>query len=102
LQDFTTTDTRVAFSYNADPAAYGVLLLQLNPTHAIFSYHSTNGSVLDSGVIQCVDPSIQTLAKDLSSLNLSLIFFRASRPLAVPWLLLYEREEARVEKNIQP
>ncbi len=54
LQAFPSSDSRVAFSYNANPSAFGVLLLQLNQDGANFSYRNTSGSVLDSGVIPCV------------------------------------------------
>ncbi len=53
LQDIASSDTRVAYSNDLNPAAFGVLLLQLSQTGASFSYRSTNGSVLDSGFIAC-------------------------------------------------
>ena len=55
VQTFTTTDNRVAYSNDMNPAAFGVLLLQLNSNGANFSYVNTAGNVLDSGVIPCVN-----------------------------------------------
>ena len=53
LQNFITTDSRVAYSNDLNPTAFGVLLLKLSSTGANFSYHSSNGSILDSGSIPC-------------------------------------------------
>ena len=53
IQKFTRTDNRVAYASDTPPAAFGVLLLQLSPTGATFTYQSTNGSTLDSGSIPC-------------------------------------------------
>ena len=53
IQKFTTTDTRVAYANDTQPAAFGILLLQLSQTGATFTYQSTNGSTLDSGSIPC-------------------------------------------------
>jgi hypothetical protein len=53
LQTFKNSDSRVAYSNDANPAAFGVLLLQLNKTSANFSYRTTSGATLDSGVIPC-------------------------------------------------
>jgi hypothetical protein len=60
LQNFVTSDTRVAYSNDLNPAAFGVLLLQLSSTGANFSYHSSNGSILDSGSIPCVSSGVAT------------------------------------------
>ncbi len=57
LQKFITSDSRVAYSNDMNPTAYGVLLLQLNQTGANFSYHSSDGSILDSGFISCASPA---------------------------------------------
>jgi hypothetical protein len=54
MQTITNSDSRVAYSNATNPAAFGVLLLQLNQSSANFSYRSINGSTLDSGVIPCV------------------------------------------------
>ena len=53
LQNFITTDSRVAYSNDLNPTAFGVLLLQLGSTGANFSYHSSNGAILDSGFVPC-------------------------------------------------
>ena len=53
LQTITGSDQRLAFSIDTNPTAFGVLLLQLNQDGASFSYHNTDGKVLDSGVIPC-------------------------------------------------
>jgi hypothetical protein len=52
-QSFIKTDSRVAYSNDVNPTAFGALFLQLNTSGANFSYRSTNGTVLDSGVIPC-------------------------------------------------
>ena len=62
LQEFTRSDSRVAYSNNQNPSAFGILLLQLNKTGAGFSYRSTNGTVLDSGAISCVPPTADATA----------------------------------------
>jgi len=53
LQHFKNPDNRVAYSNDSNPAGFGTLLLRLNPNGANFSYRSTNGSILDSGIIPC-------------------------------------------------
>ena len=53
LQNFIKSDSRVAYSNDLNPTAFGVLLLQLGSSGVNFSYHSTNGSVLDQGFISC-------------------------------------------------
>jgi hypothetical protein len=60
LQTFLTTDTRVAYSNDLNPTAFGVLLLKLSSTGANFSYHSSNGSILDSGSIPCGSSAVAT------------------------------------------
>jgi hypothetical protein len=60
LQDFVKTDIRVAYSNDMNPTAFGVLLLELSSTGADFSYHSSNGSILDSGFIPCVSGQVST------------------------------------------
>ena len=62
LQTISRTDSRVAYSNSANPAAFGVLLLQLNSNGASFTYRNTSGSVLDSGVIPCVKQGPDTQA----------------------------------------
>ena len=54
LQSFPQDDSRVAYSNNTNPAAFGALFLQLK--HAavpISAIRVSDGSVLDSGVIPC-------------------------------------------------
>ena len=53
LQTFTHSDSRVAYSNDANPAVFGALLLQLNPQGANFNYRNSSGLVLDAGVIPC-------------------------------------------------
>lgn len=53
LQTISKTDNRVAYSNDSKPAAFGILLLQLNHSGVNFTYKSIDGSVLDSGVIPC-------------------------------------------------
>jgi len=60
LQTINTSDNRVAYATDANPAAFGVLLLQLNQAGANFSYHSTNGTVLDSGIVPCSPAAADT------------------------------------------
>ncbi len=56
IQTISASDPRVAFSYDTAPAAYGALKLQLYGNSAIYSYMNMNGSVLDSGLVQCTGP----------------------------------------------
>lgn len=56
LQNFIKTDSRVAYSSDINPTTFGVLLLQLSSTGVNYSYHSINGTVLDSGFISCKTP----------------------------------------------
>jgi hypothetical protein len=53
IQKIVNTDNRVAYSNDTAPAAFGVLVLQLSQGSASFSYQSTDGSTLDSGIIPC-------------------------------------------------
>ena len=53
IQKFSTSDSRVAYANDTQPAAFGILLLQLTASGASFTYQSTSGSVLDSGSIPC-------------------------------------------------
>jgi hypothetical protein len=62
IQTITKTDSRVAYSNDTAPAAFGVLLLQLSQSSASFTYQNTNGSSLDSGIIPCVNASPVSLA----------------------------------------
>jgi hypothetical protein len=56
LQTFTTSDSRLAYKNDANPTAFGALLLTLHSTSATFKYQNTSGTVLDSGTIPCVTP----------------------------------------------
>ena len=53
IQTFVKTDTRVAYANDTEPAAFGILLLQLSQSSASFAYRSTNGTTLNSGSIPC-------------------------------------------------
>ncbi len=52
-QTFRQTDSRVAYSNDHKPAAYGVLLLQLARTGASFRFVTAAGAVLDAGTVPC-------------------------------------------------
>ncbi len=62
VRPFVNSDSRVAYSNDSVPTAFGVLFMQLNPDGTSFSYVNTAGDVLDSGVIPCVNagPDSQT------------------------------------------
>jgi chitodextrinase len=62
LQTFKTTDSRVAFSTDANPGAFGALKLSLNASGASFSYINTSGATIDSGVIPCLKAGADTQA----------------------------------------
>jgi hypothetical protein len=53
LQAFSGSDSRVAYSNDSNPAAFGALILTLSQASASFVYHAASGSILDSGVIPC-------------------------------------------------
>jgi chitodextrinase len=53
IQAISNSDSRVAFSEDISPQAYGMLKLALSSNGASFSYINTSGTVLDSGVIPC-------------------------------------------------
>jgi hypothetical protein len=65
IQKIVNTDSRVAYSNDTAPAAFGVLLLQLSQGNASFSYQSTDGSTLDSGIIPCAHATPVSLAPGL-------------------------------------
>ncbi len=56
-QTFITTDPRLAVGIDSTTNRYGALQLQLGTSSATFQYLSSLGSVLDSGVIPCVNPA---------------------------------------------
>jgi hypothetical protein len=60
LQAIANSDSRVAYSNSSNPAAFGALVLSLTQTSASFIYRSTNGSMLDSGVVPCVTSGTAT------------------------------------------
>jgi hypothetical protein len=66
IQKFTRTDSRVAYANDTQPAAFGILLMQLGQTGASFIYQSTNGVTLDSGVIPYGHPSLASQGAFLS------------------------------------
>ena len=98
IQKSINTDSRVAYSNDTSPAAFGVLLLQLNQGSASFSYQSTNGSILDSGVIPCAHASsyIQTpivSSKIPNSTSNDMVYFANYVALpSVSSLDIYRRE----------
>ncbi len=53
LQKIQGTDSRVAYSNDLNPEAFGALELKLNPGGADFSYINEKNGILDSGVIPC-------------------------------------------------
>ena len=62
LQNIKNSDPRVAYSIDTNPTAFGALLLQLNPNGVSFSFHNTEGSVLDAGVVPCLKNGSDTQA----------------------------------------
>jgi hypothetical protein len=62
LQNIKNSDPRVAYSIDTNPTAFGALLLQLNPDGVSFSFHNTQGSVLDAGVVPCLKNGSDTQA----------------------------------------
>jgi hypothetical protein len=53
LQKITKTDSRVAYSNDLNPQAFGVLELSLTSNKAAYNYVNSTGSKLDTGVITC-------------------------------------------------
>ena len=53
-QTILGSDSRVVFSYDLSPQAFGALQLALNPSGASFEYINSSGIILDSGVVPCV------------------------------------------------
>ena len=53
LQTFTKSDSRVIYSNDKNPTAFGTLLLTLHSSSASFRYENTSGAVLDSGAVPC-------------------------------------------------
>jgi hypothetical protein len=53
LQNISKSDSRVAFSSDANPATFGALKFTLSANSASFSYVNISGATLDQGVIPC-------------------------------------------------
>jgi hypothetical protein len=53
LQTFNRTDSRVAYSNDTNPQAFGVLKFTLHESSADFSYINSSKAMLDSGNIAC-------------------------------------------------
>jgi hypothetical protein len=53
IQTISKSDSRVAYSSDANPATFGALKFTLSANSASFSYVNTAGTTLDSGVIPC-------------------------------------------------
>ncbi|HXD11620.1 MAG TPA: metallophosphoesterase, partial [Anaerolineales bacterium] len=51
IQQFITTDSRMAIGYDTSPYSFGALRLQLNQDGAGFQYMNSQGNLLDSGAI---------------------------------------------------
>ncbi len=62
IQTFTQSDSRVAYSNDTIPGAFGALLLQLNPQGANFNYRNVSGATIDRGVIPCKPASTDSTA----------------------------------------
>ena len=67
LQTITGSDSRVAYSNDSNPQAFGVLELALNSSGANFEYINTSGTILDSGVIPCNKGGADTQAPNVPS-----------------------------------
>ena len=53
-QTILNSDSRVVYSNDLSPQAFGALKLALNPGGASFAYINSSGIILDSGVVPCV------------------------------------------------
>jgi hypothetical protein len=85
LTDFIKTDSRVAYSNSLNPTAFGVLLLQLDASGANFSYHSSDGSVLDSGYVPCSQSGTVAVTKaSQTALSLAITPTLADPPANTP------------------
>ena len=60
-QTILNTDSRVAYSNDLSPQAFGSLQLALNPSGASFKYVNSSGIILDSGVVPCVTAGTDVL-----------------------------------------
>ena len=61
-QTILGSDSRVVYSNDLSPQAFGALKLALNPSGASFSYINSSGIILDSGVVPCVKAGADTQA----------------------------------------
>ncbi len=62
LQTILNTDSRVAYSNDINPNAFGALKLALNSSGVSFNYVNYAGAILDSGVIPCLKAGADTQA----------------------------------------
>ncbi len=53
-QTILNSDSRVVYSNDLSPQAFGALKLALSPSGASFEYINSSGIILDSGVVPCV------------------------------------------------
>ena len=74
IQKFTHSDSRVAYANDTQPAAFGILLLQLSQTGASFTYQATSGNVLDSGSIPCRHTSSPSSVLPTPASGLQLVY----------------------------
>ena len=65
LQTIGTSDSRVAYSIDTNPTAFGALKLVLNNNGASFQYVNTSGTILDSGTIPCTTSGPDTQAPSI-------------------------------------
>ncbi|HLO34187.1 MAG TPA: DNRLRE domain-containing protein [Anaerolineales bacterium] len=62
IQQFISTDSRLAIGFDTSPNAFGALRMQLNQQGAGYQYINTAGSLLDSGSILCSGAAPDTVA----------------------------------------
>jgi hypothetical protein len=62
MQDFVSSDSRVAYRNNSNPTAFGALFLTLGSNSASFKYENTSGTMLDSGTVPCVSGATGTIS----------------------------------------
>lgn len=53
IQQFVTTDSRLATGFDTTPNAFGALRLELNANGAGYRYVNSSGTMLDSGSVAC-------------------------------------------------
>ena len=64
-QTIKKSDTRVAYSIDTNPTAFGALSFVLNSSGASFNYKNIAGTVLDSGTIPCLHTGPDTTAPSI-------------------------------------